>query len=76
MNNKRREKLRKAIELVERATEIIETCQDEEQDSMDSIPEALQLSERYESMEDAYGALDRARDYCAFVTDFIEIAIH
>lgn len=69
MNNKRREKLRRAIEYIGKASDIIEQVIDEEQDSMDNVPENLQMSDRYESMEiiidsleDVVTCIDEAKD--------------
>lgn len=75
MNNKRREKLRKAIELIERAHTIIEDAVDSEQDCMDNIPEALQSGERYENMQEALDALCCAQEQCQTICDLVESAI-
>lgn len=39
---------------------IVEEVRDEEQDSLDNIPENLQGSERYSAMEDAISDLEQA----------------
>lgn len=75
MNDRRRDKLHKAIELIERAGNIIETVQDEEEECMSNIPESLQSSNRYERMEDICEALEKAREYCDCVTESLEEAI-
>lgn len=75
MNNKRREKLKKALELVEKACAIIENAADDEQDCMDNTPEALQSGERYESLEQACDALACAQEHCQMVCELVESAI-
>lgn len=74
MNDKRRGKLQRAIDFIERAYDIIDGVRYEEQDSMDNIPEALQGSERYARMEDACDALERAYDYCDSAIDALNDA--
>lgn len=53
MNNKRRSKLKKADKLLDEALSIVSMVLDEETDSFDNIPDALQGTERYEKMEEA-----------------------
>lgn len=60
MNNKRRESLKAAIILLERASVIVDRALDEEQDCLDNMPENLQMSERYEKMEVAIDHLEDA----------------
>ncbi len=60
MNNKRRGTLNEAKILLERASNIVSTVLDEEQDCLDNMPENLQMSERYERMEDAIDRLESA----------------
>lgn len=74
MNDKRRGKLQRAIDFIERAYGIIDDVRFEEQDSMDNIPETLQGSERYARMEDACDALERAYDYCDSAIDALSDA--
>lgn len=74
MNDKRRGKLQRAIDFIERAYGIIDDVRFEEQDSMDNIPETLQGSERYVRMEDACDALERAYDYCDSAIDALSDA--
>lgn len=62
MNEKRRERLRLAVGLVEKATTLIEISLDEEQNCLDNIPENLQNSERYEHIETAVEKLSDAID--------------
>lgn len=60
MNNKRREKLREAIALFDRASSLVEMVCDAEDDCVDRVPENLQGSNRYEAMEEALDNLNRA----------------
>jgi len=53
INNKRRATLGKVLNYLERASEIVSDVQDEEEESMDNMPENLQNSYRYEKMEEA-----------------------
>lgn len=62
MNNKRREKLRDAIALLDRAAMIVETVCDAEDDCVERVPENLQGSDRYEAMENALDNLNRAME--------------
>lgn len=61
MNNKRRKLLSQARGALDVADEIISRIIDEEQDCLDNIPENLQMSDRYESMEAAVDCLEDAR---------------
>ena len=60
MNNKRRKELRKAIEIIETALDIVNQVKDEEEDSMYNYPENLQGTETYENMEMAVDTMDDA----------------
>ena len=60
MNNKRRKELRKAIEIIETALDIVNQVKDEEEDSMYNYPENLQGTETYENMEVAVDTMDDA----------------
>lgn len=75
MNDKRRGKLRRAIDFIERAYGIIDDIRYEEQDSMDNIPETLQGSDRYARMEDTRDALEKAYDYCDSAIDALNDAV-
>ena len=58
MNKIRRKEIRRAIELMEEAYEILEAVRDEEQEAFDNLPESFQQSERGETMEDYILTLD------------------
>lgn len=67
MNKARREELEKALGLLHDAQEIIETCRDEEQDYLDSMPESFQGGEKgsmaesaIENMESAMNGIEEA----------------
>ena len=60
MNAGRRKKLTVAIDHLREASSIVDRIKDEEQDSLDNMPENLQESERYSNMEEAVDALDDA----------------
>ena len=60
MNEKRRKRLREAVGHLERASEIVQDCKDEEQEAHDGLPEPIQWSERGEKMEEAVSAMEEA----------------
>ncbi len=60
MNDNRRKNLKRALSMLESANQIISQAADQEQDSLDNLPESLQSSERYEKMEDAVSLLESA----------------
>lgn len=60
MNDNRRKNLKRALSMLESANQIISQAADQEQDSLDNLPESLQSSERYEKMEDAVLLLESA----------------
>lgn len=60
MNQKRREQLKGAIKKLEEAKDSIESVRDDEQYSLDNIPENLQTTDRYAAMEAAIDHLDDA----------------
>lgn len=64
MNDRRRDKLRRAIEFLERASDIIDGAMYDECECMDNIPESLQGSRRYERMEDICDQLSDACERC------------
>lgn len=60
MNKQRRIRLKEANSYLDRAMQIVSSVKDEEQDSLDNLPENLQGSERCTIMEDAIDALEDA----------------
>lgn len=62
MNKQRRKDLAEAIELLDQAKGIIETCATDERDGLDNMPEGLQEGERGQAIEAAADALDYAAE--------------
>ncbi len=58
MNNKRRKELRRAIDMIETALDIVNSVKDEEEDAMYNYPENLQGTETYENMEVAVDTME------------------
>lgn len=75
MNNKRRERLKNALGLLNTAYSIIDGACSEEQDKLDNIPENLQESDRYSSMESAVDNLSDALDRIDEAKENIQSAI-
>lgn len=70
MNNERRKKIDDVIQKInifqntlEELQEMIEEIRDEEQESLDNIPENLQGSERYEAVENSLYNLEDAIEW-------------
>lgn len=62
MNQIRRKKIRKAIETLNNVRSVVDQILDEEQDSFDNTPEALQDSEKGDKMQEAISQLEDAVD--------------
>lgn len=75
MNNKRRDLLRLAVSFLEQASECISRALDQEQDCLDSMPENLQYSERYEKMEENIGHLEESIERIDEAKESVEEAI-
>lgn len=60
MNNMRRKNLKNAVDLLNRASGIVSDALSQEEDCLDNMPENLQMSDRYESMEQAVDYLEDA----------------
>lgn len=60
MNNKRREFLRQASDMLKEAQAVVERAAEEEQDCYDNLPEALQESDKGDKMSDAIDNLESA----------------
>lgn len=74
MNDKRRSSLKSAIDLLIRASEIVSSVKDDEEDALNNMPENLQESDRYEKMEDAVAALEEAEESIENAIDSINSA--
>jgi len=60
MNKARREKVSRCVSQLEEIRETLRTLEEEEAESRDNLPEALQEGERGEAMEDARATLEAA----------------
>lgn len=60
MNNKRRKKLKEALALIESASNLIGSVREEEEDSLDSMPDPFLDSDQCTKMEEAIEYLDDA----------------
>ena len=60
MNNKRRDVLKRALNLLENASGLVNQILDEEQDSLDNTPENLMESDQYQKREAAVDRLEEA----------------
>ena len=69
MNKRRREKLKKAKDLLESAAELIDNVLDEEEDSLDNTPENLQSGDKYEAKE---AIVDELNDLSFDIADLID----
>lgn len=58
MNNQKREKLKLAQGFLSKASDIVSSVLDDEQDCLDNMPDNLQYSDRYERMEAAISKLE------------------
>ena len=76
MNESRRASLRDAIAHLRNAESTIERVCDEEQDSMDNMPENLQSSDRYSAMEDAVDHLEDAIESVQEAANSLEQAMN
>ena len=76
MNKERREILHKAVSLINDSIIKIRYACDSEQDAMDNVPENMQGSERYCSMENSVDHLEDAEKYLEDAIDSINYAIN
>lgn len=63
MNRQRRAEIRKAINLIIDAKDILENVLAEEQEAFDNLPESLQYSAKGEEMEDNISLLEDFIEY-------------
>ena len=71
MNNKRRELLKDATDLLDKVSNMVQMALDDEQDCLDNMPENLLDSERCQKMEDAIDRLEEALDQMESAKDCI-----
>lgn len=76
MNKQRREDLRSVLSLLISAIGIVQRVCDKEEDCMDSYPENLQGSERYEQMEDAVDNLNEALEKLGEAKESVQAALN
>ena len=62
MNKQRRNEIKKALDLIAEAAEILDIARDEEYDVLNNLPESLQYSERGREME----------EYINIIEDFLD----
>lgn len=72
MNNDRRKKIQNLMEQFSNLLPLLEEVRNEEQDSLDNLPESLQMGERGDLMQDAINALDDAADYVNSAVEKLE----
>lgn len=75
MNSKRRAMLRRAKSLLTESSEIVNNVLSEEEDSMSNIPENLQESQRYMTMENIIDRLEDATGYLDDADEALEDAL-
>ena len=75
MNNKRRDLLRDAINLVSKAQIKVESARDQEQECFDNLPENLKDYDKGVIMEEAVDALDDAIDSLEKSVEYINKAM-
>lgn len=76
MNQQRRQQLTKVVDLLRNAETDLDRIRDEEQDCMDAMPENLQNSERFSSMESAVDCLEDAIESVQQATEYVNDAIN
>ena len=75
MNRERRTTLKKATEYLDLAIDLISEARDDEQTSLDNLPENIQDSDRSETMESAIESLVEAFDKIDEAKDSIDCAV-
>lgn len=73
MNRCKRSKLKKAMDCLGQAHKLVSEVIDSEQESMDNLPENLQESDMYYSMEDAIDSLETTAASIEDVIDAIDL---
>lgn len=77
MNKTRREKIRKAIEFLESAYSIVDTCRDSEEDSLSNLEgTSLENTERYGNIEKSCEYLNDAADEIEMAKDNLHNAMY
>lgn len=73
MNNKKRKRALRCIELLKTIQNDITSLIEEEEESMENMPENLQCSETYLNMEDAVENLNKSVDHIEDAIDCLHI---
>lgn len=74
LNKEKRNELNTARELLSKSLDIINRVKDKEQDCLDNMPENLESSERYSTMETAIESLEDAIEKIEEAQDSIDDA--
>lgn len=74
MNDKKRQKLSKAMSLLREAAGYVDDVKYDEDDALSNMPENLQYSDRYEKIEKAVDALESASESIESAIDSIDEA--
>ena len=75
MNNSRRARIREAVSYLEKAGDIVDAVLEEETDAMDNMPENLQSSDRFYTMENAVDNMTDAVSRIGDVAELLESAL-
>ena len=76
MNDKRRSKIKKEIEQIERCVRLLELVADEEQDALSNLPESLADSDLAAKMEEAEEHIRDAIANLECAVNSLDYAIH
>lgn len=74
MNDKRRSRLTEAVSMIKKANSIVQSVCDEEEDSLDRIPENMENSVLHDRMEAAVDELESASSDLESAIEYIENA--
>ncbi len=72
MNRERRKKLGKAFDLVTEAEQIIQDVMEEEQESMENLPDNFRYGDRGDEMQNYIDMMDEVIGYCQDAESVIE----
>lgn len=72
MNKMRRIEISRAVELIDQAKGILESCRDEERDYFDNMPESFQDGEKGSVAQQAIDTLDESASSLEEITSNIE----
>ena len=75
MNKHRRSEIKSAVELLDRAKEMLDDVRDDEEFAFDSLPDNFQNSERGETMQENIDSIDEAVEKIDEAKDLIEEAM-